>query len=118
MAISAPVPSDSPMRPRPSARRQAGVVETSPPSPVFGGRRTAIGCAGGGGGGGGTAVPGTAVGADWLQVTVTVVVPLVEPAVTVTVAVPLWFCGAVRTERTPPPWSTALVGDRVPRLVV
>jgi hypothetical protein len=48
---------------------------------------------------------------------VTVVVPRAVPDVTVTVAVPPWLCGAVKTARTPLPLSVVVVGEIVPRLV-
>jgi hypothetical protein len=74
---------------------------------------TALGTrAGGWAGAGWAAVAGTA-----LQFTVTRVDPVAAPDVTVTIAVPPCASGAVRVTTTPLPWSTAVVGEKVPRLV-
>jgi len=82
---------------------------------VFGGEITeATGAAATGATGAGAA--GTAVAAA-AQLIVTLVVPLAAPEVTVTVAVPPWLWGAVRTARTPLPLSVVVVGEMVPRLV-
>src|SRR5262245_2388242 len=86
-----------------------------PPSPVFGGWMTTG--AGGGGGGAGAGVAGRGVG-EALQLIVTVAWPLALPELALTTAEPPWPCGAVRTARTPPPWSTAVVGEIVPIVVV
>src|SRR5207249_569231 len=65
----------------------------------------------------GATAAGTGV-ACWAQFIVTFVVPTAAPDVTRIVAVPPWLCGAVSTASTPPPWSTEVVGEIVPRLVV
>ena len=92
----------------------------SPASPVFGAEMTVAGwtACGTAAGATGRAGCGAAAGAAAAaQFTVTWAVPLAEPEVTVTVAVPPWDWGAVSTASRPLPWSTPVVGEMVPRLV-
>jgi hypothetical protein len=65
----------------------------------------------------GCGATGATVGTEELQLIATVAEPEASPEAAVIVAVPLWLCGAVRTERTPLPLSVALAGASVPSVV-